>query len=99
MVALGAVNVPDVSVNVLPINNVVKLPKLAVVAVVVKPLVVPVRPVNPERRYPELMLKVPVVIVIVPVPLRVPARVIPLGIVGLVPNGSEQLESTVLTPV
>lgn len=59
----------------------------------------PVNPENPVSAAVELSVKVPVVFVMVPVPLKVPDSVIPLGIVGLAPNGKVQLEFTVLTPV
>ena len=55
--------------------------------------------VNPERDEPVLRVKVPVVKVTAPVPLSVPLRVMELGIVGLLPRGSEQLAPMVLLPV
>jgi len=62
-------------------------------------LVVPVKPVNPEYVAPVLNVKVPVVLVTVPVPLKVPDNVTLLGIVGLAPKGRVQFEFTVLVPV
>lgn len=58
------------------------------------------KPLNPERAEAALLkLKIPADAVKVPVPLRVPLRVILLGMVGEAPNGNEQLVATVFAAV
>lgn len=96
---LGAVNVPEVKVNVLPNVSGLNDPKLAVVAATISALDVPVSPVKPVSAYPVLTVNVPVVFVMVPLPVKVPLKVIPFGIVGFAPRGKEQPELTVFTSV
>lgn len=57
----------------------------------------PIHPLNPVKVAPAFRVTVPVVFVTVPLPLKVPLRVIELK-VGLLPSGREQLLLIVFSP-
>lgn len=95
---LGKITEPEVKFIAPGIKNVEKELKSIVPPAIVRmaPLL---KPVNPLNIAPALRVKVPIVLANVPVPLNVPAKVMPLGIVGFAPKGKLQLLLTVFTPV